>query len=135
MHLFQRFVRLSQMSSANTKFSKTQLSKTAQLGGFLNRLLGPLLKTSLTLIGNVLKSLTKNVLVPLKLTATASAIGTAVQKKLFSSGTTTLMFSIKDLSDIMKLIKSLKDSGLFTKKLLTLVKNRIFNDVSSFNYV
>ena len=123
------------MSSANTKFSKTQLSKTAQLGGFLNRLLGPLLKTGLTLIGNVLKSLTKNVLVPLELTATASAIGTAVQKKLFSSGTTTLMFSIKDLSDIMKLIKSLKDSGLFTKKLLTLVKNRIFNDVSSFNYV
>ena len=123
------------MSSANTKFSKTQLSKTAQLGGFLNRLLGPLLKTGLTLIGNVLKSLTKNVLVPLELTATASAIGTAVQKKLFSSGTTTLMFSIKDLSDIMKLIKSLKDSGLFTKKLLTLVKNRIFNDVSSFYYV
>ena len=135
MHLFQRFVKLSQMSSANTKFSKTQLSKTAQLGGFLNRLLGPLLKTGLTLIGNVLKSLTKNVLVPLELTATASAIGTAVQKKLFSSGTTTLMFSIKDLSDIMKLIKSLKDSGLFTKKLLTLVKNRIFNDVSSFYYV
>ena len=123
------------MSSANTKFSKTQLSKTTQLGGFLNRLLGPLLKTGLTLIGNVLKSLTKNVLVPLELTATASAIGTAVQKKLFGSGTTTLIFSNKDLSDIMKIIKSLKDSGLFTKKLLTLVKNRIFNDVSSFNYV
>ena len=135
MHLFQRFVKLSQMSSANTKFSKTQLSKTAQLGGFLNRLLGPLLKTGLTLIGNVLKSLTKNVLVPLELTATASAIGTAVQKKLFGSGTTTLIFSNKDLSDIMKIIKSLKDSGLFTKKLLTLVKNRIFNDVSSFYYV
>ena len=135
MHLFQRFVKLSQISSANTKFSKTELSKTAQLGGFLNRLLGPLLKTGLTLIGNVLKSLTKNVLVPLELTATASAIGKAIQKKLFGSGTTTLIFSNKDLSDIMKIVKSLKDSGLFTKELLKLVKNRIFNDVSSFNYV
>ena len=135
MHLFQRFVKLSQISSANTKFSKTELSKTAQLGGFLNRLLGPLLKTGLTLIGTVLKSLTKNVLVPLELTATASAIGTAIQKKLFGSGTTTLIFSNKDLSDIMKIVKSLKDSGLFTKELLKLVKNRIFNDVSPFNYV
>ena len=40
-------------SSANTKFSKTQLSKMIQLGGFLSRLLGPLIG-SLPLIGNKL---------------------------------------------------------------------------------
>ena len=36
--------------SANIKLSKTQLSKMIQSGGFLGRLLGPLLKTGLPLI-------------------------------------------------------------------------------------
>ena len=52
-------------SSANIKSSKTQLHKIGQSGGFLGRLLGPLLKTGLPLIGNVLKPLAKNVFVPL----------------------------------------------------------------------
>ena len=43
-------------SSADIKLSKTQLSKMAQLGGFLGRLLGPLLKTGLSLIKNVITS-------------------------------------------------------------------------------
>ena len=37
-------------SSADIKFLKTQLSKMIQLGGFLGKLLGPLLKTGLPLI-------------------------------------------------------------------------------------
>ena len=37
-------------TSADIKFSKTQLSKMVQLGGFLGKLLGPLLKTGLPLI-------------------------------------------------------------------------------------
>ena len=41
--------------SANIKLSKTQLYKIGISGGFLGRLLGPLLKTGFTLIGNVLK--------------------------------------------------------------------------------
>ena len=47
-------------SSANTKL-KTKLHKTGQSGGFLDTLLGPLLKTDLLLIKNVLKSLNKSV--------------------------------------------------------------------------
>ena len=39
--------------SANIKLSKTQLYKIRQSGRFLGRLLGPLLKTELRLIGNV----------------------------------------------------------------------------------
>ena len=42
-------------------------------GGFLGRLLGPLLKTGLLLIKNVINSLANSVLIPLGLTATASA--------------------------------------------------------------
>ena len=49
-------------SSANIKLSKTQLSKMIQSGGFLGRLLGPLLKTGLPLMSNVTKPLAKSVL-------------------------------------------------------------------------
>ena len=45
--------------SANIKLSKTQLSKIVQSGGFLDRLLGPLLKTGLVLMKNVPKPLDK----------------------------------------------------------------------------
>ena len=47
--------------SANIKLSKSQLHKIGQSGGFLGRLLGPLLKTGLPLIGDVLKPLAKSV--------------------------------------------------------------------------
>ena len=64
--------------SANIKWSKTQLHKIGQSGGFLGRLLGPLLKTGLPLIGNILQPLAKSVLIPLGLTAAASATDVAV---------------------------------------------------------
>ena len=59
--------------SADIKLSKTQLSKMIQSGGFSGRLLGPWLKTGLPLIKNVIKPLAKSVLIPLGLTAVASA--------------------------------------------------------------
>ena len=43
--------------STNIKLSKTPLSKIVQSGLFLGRLLGPLLKTGLLLMKNVLKPL------------------------------------------------------------------------------
>ena len=68
-------------SSIDIKLSKTQLSKMIQSGGFLGRLLGPLLKTGLPLIKNVIKPLAKSVLIPLGLTAAASAADTGIHKK------------------------------------------------------
>ena len=68
-------------SSANVKLSKTQLSKMIQEGGFLGRLLGPLLKTGLALITNVIKPLAKIVLIPLGLTAAASAADARLHKR------------------------------------------------------
>ena len=59
--------------STDIKLSKTQLSKMIQSGGFLGRLLGPLLKTGLPLIKNVIKPLSKSVLIPLGLTLAAAA--------------------------------------------------------------
>ena len=70
-------------SSANIKLSKTQLHKIGQSGRFLGRLLGPLLKTGLSLIGNVLKPLAKRVLIPLGLTAAAAATDATIHNKMF----------------------------------------------------
>ena len=52
-----------------------------QLGGFLGRLLCPLLKTGLPLIKNVVKPLTRRALIPLGLTAAASAVDAGIHKK------------------------------------------------------
>ena len=50
-------------TSADIKLSKTQLSKMIQSGGFLGRLLSPLLRTGLPLMKSVIKPLAKSVLV------------------------------------------------------------------------
>ena len=68
-------------SSADIKFSKIQLSKMIQSGRFLARLLGPLLKTGLPLISNVIKPLVKSVLIPLGSTAAAAAADAGIHKK------------------------------------------------------
>ena len=70
----------SNNSSVDIKFSKTQLSKIIQSGGFLGKLLGPLLKTGLPLIANVTKPLAKSVLSPLGLTAAVSAADAGIHK-------------------------------------------------------
>ena len=69
--------------SANIKLSKTQLHKIGQSGGFLGRLLEPLLKTRLALIGNVLKPLSKSAVIPLGLTGAGSATDAANHKEMF----------------------------------------------------
>ena len=109
-------------SSAKIKFSKTQLPKIGQSGGFLGRLLGTLLETELPLIGNVLKPLTKCVLIPLVLTAAASATDAAIHKKMFGSGVTTLI-SDEEMNDIIKIIKSLEESGLLIKRVGETIQN------------
>ena len=111
---------------ADIKFSKTHLSKMVQLRGFLGTLLGPLLKTRLPLIKGVIKPLAKSVLIPLGLTATASAAADAgIHKKILRSGTTTLIISNDELNDLMKIVKSLQHSGLLLKGVTETVQNEI----------
>ena len=52
-----------------------------QSGEFLGRLLGPLLKTGLPLIKNVIKPFAKSVLIPLGLTGAASVEDAGIIKK------------------------------------------------------
>ena len=68
--------------SVDIKFSKARLPKMIQSGGFLGRLLGPLPKTGLRVISNVIKPFAKSVLIPLGLTAAVLAAGAGMHKKI-----------------------------------------------------
>ena len=102
-----------------------------QSGGFLGRLLGPLLKTGLPLIKNVIKPLAKSVLIPLGLTAAASAADAGIHKKILGSShnndnnnnNTTLIISNNEIEDIIKIVKSLEDSSLLFKGVTETVQN------------
>ena len=57
--------------STDLKRSKAQINKIIQSERFSSKLLGPLLKTGLPLIRNVIKPFAKSVLIPSGLTAAA----------------------------------------------------------------
>ena len=88
-----------------------------QSGGFFGKLLGPLLKTGLPLMKSVIKPSAKSVLIPLGLTAAASAADAGIHKKILGSGhnNATLIISNDEIDDILKIVKSLEDSGLLLK--------------------
>ena len=120
--------------SANIKLSKTQLSKIIQSGGFIGRLLGPLLKTSLLYTKNMSQPLAKSVSIPFGLTAAASAAAdTEIHKKILGSGTTTTLMSHKEMEDIMKIVKSLEDSGLLIKTASEMIQDKGKEQKSGFS--
>ena len=109
--------------STDLKFSKAQISKIIQSGGFLSKLLGPLLKTGLPLIKNAIKPLAKSVLIPLGLTAAASAADAGIHKKILGSGNTTLIISNEKMNDIMKIVQALEDSNILLKGVTKTIEN------------
>ena len=98
---------LNNNSATDIKLSKAQIKKLIQSGGFLGKLLsklgGPLMKVAMPLA--------KNVLTPLGLTAAMSFIDGSIQKKIHGAGVK-LIIEQKDMKDIMKIIKALKNSGI-----------------------
>ena len=44
---------------------------------------------------------------------------------MYESGMATLVLSNKDLNDIIKIVKSLEDSGLLIKRVNELVENKV----------
>ena len=68
----------------------------------------------------MIKPLAKSILIPLGLTAAASAADAGIHKKILGSGNnqpslTKLIISNDEIEDIIKTVKSLKDSGLLLK--------------------
>ena len=59
--------------------------------------------------------LAKNVLAPLGISAAMSAIDGSIKEKMLGSGTITLINSNDEMDDILKIVKSLEDSGLLLK--------------------
>ena len=98
------------------------MHKIGQSGDFLGRLLGPLLKSGLPLIGNVLKPLANSVLTPLGSPLAASVTDASNHKKMFGSGATTLIISNEEMNDVMKIVKSLEESGLLIKSISERIK-------------
>ena len=117
-------------SSDNIKLWKTQLHKMEQSEEFLCWLSGPLLKTRLPFLGNVLKPLGKTVLIPLQLTAAALPADASIHKKIFGSGTcpfnlakwTALTIPNEKMNDIMKIVRSFEVSGLLIKGVSETIK-------------
>ena len=110
---------LNNNTSTDIKLSKAQITKIIQSGGFLGSLLsklaGPLMK--------VAAPSAKNVLAPLGITATASAIDAGIQKKIHGSGTTTLIISDEEMNDIIKIVQALEDSNTLLKGLTNTIRN------------
>ena len=77
----------------------------------MGRFLGTLRKAGLSLMLNVLMPLAKSVLMPLGLTAAASATDAIIHKKMFGSDSATLIISIEEMNYIMKIVKSSEESG------------------------
>ena len=75
------------------------------------------------LIESLLKPLAKGVLIPLGLTAAAASTNPAIHEKIFGSGTMTLIISNKDMNGILKIFKSLEESGLLIKGVSETIKN------------
>ena len=121
--------------STDIKLSKTQIAKMIQSGGFLGRLLGPLLKTGLPLLKNVIKPLAKSVLIPVGLTAAASAANVGIHKNIFRSSdyhplpstlhnnNTILIISNDEMEDITKIAKSLEDFSLLSEGVSEIIQN------------
>ena len=88
------------------------------LGNLLDKLAGPLMKVAMPLA--------KNVLAPLGLSVAMSEIDGIIKKKILGSGTTTLIISNDEMDDILKIVKSLENSGLLLKgvsETMIMVKN------------
>ena len=71
----------------------------------------------LPLMKSVLTPLVKSVLLPLGLSARVSVADVALQKKIYGSGNRTLIISNEEMEDIMKIVKSLEESGLLIKEI------------------
>ena len=59
----------------------------------------------------------------LRIIVSISATDAAVDNKMFGSGNTTLIVSYEEMNDIMKIIKSLEESGLLIKDINKATEN------------
>ena len=81
---------------------------------------------------NVIQPLATSVLIPLGITVAASAADAEIHNKILDSGTTTLTISNEEMEDIMKIIKSIEDSGIWLKGVTETIRNKNKNKKEDF---
>ena len=69
--------------------------------------------------------LAKNILVPLGITAAASAIDAWIQKKIHGSGTPNLIISNEEMIGVLEIVQALEDSNILLKRVTKAIKNDI----------
>ena len=69
--------------------------------------------------------LARNILVPLGIKSTASAIHAGIQKKIHGWGTTTLIMSNKKMNDTIEIVQVLQDSNILRKGVTKKIKNKM----------
>ena len=98
-----------------------------QSGGFLGRLLGPLLKTGLPLMKSVINPSAKSVLLSLGLTAAASAADAGIHKNIVGSGhnnnNTILIISNDEMDNLLEIVISLEESGILLRGVSKTIQN------------
>ena len=62
-------------------------------------------------------------MIPLRLTAAASAGDAGIHKKILGPGNRTLIISNHEMEDIIKIVKSLEDSSLLLKGVSGTIQN------------
>ena len=105
--------------STDLQISKAQISKIIQCAEFLGSLLS---KLAVTLM-KVAIPLAKKVSASLGITAATWAIDAGIQKEIHGSRTATLIISIEEMNDIMKVVQALEDSHILLKGATKAIKN------------
>ena len=97
-----------------------RLLRKCQEGGFLD-FPRQLITADLPFIKNILIPLAKSVSIPLELMA--AVLQAVIWKKILGSGTTELMISNEEMNDMVRIVKSLGESGLLIKGVSEVIKN------------
>ena len=106
--------------SNDIKLSKVQINKIIKEGGNLGRLLMNFLPKLI----KPAKSIGKNILAPLGLSAAMSATDAAIQKKKrYGSGNNTLIISNNDLNGLIKIVTALEEHDILLKGTAKTIKN------------
>ena len=98
---------------------------------FANNSSTEIIKSGLLLMKNVIKALAKSVIL-LRLTAAASAADAGIHKKILGSRTTTLKILYDEMEEIIKIVKSLEDSGLLLKGVKEAIQSEAKNKKEDF---
>ena len=70
-------------------------------------------------------------MLPLGLSTGMSAAEAVIRKTIYGSRTTELMISNEEMEDVMKIVKSLAESGLLVKVISKTIKNETKRGISS----